>query len=395
MKPLLLTNAKVIVGHQLLENGYVYVEDGKITDINNGTPNISDNNVDIVDCQMNYLSPGFIDIHTHGGGGADFMDGDEDAIITASRMHLSHGTTSIYPTTLTCSDEELFLFFKNYKKVKNITENMPHLMGIHLEGPYFSPAQCGAQPKEYMQTPNPEKYMKILELGGNDIARWSSAPEIDGALELGKELSKRGIMAAIAHSDATYDEVLSAIKSGYTHVTHLYSGMSSITRRGGFRVLGVVESAYLLDVLTVEIIADGCHLPPELLRLIVKNKHNTSICLVTDSMRGAGMPEGPSILGSKANGQEVIIEGGIAKLLDHMSFAGSVATTDRLVRVMTKNVGLSMIDAVSMMTINPARFMHIDNKKGSISIGKDGDLVVFDENVNIKKIFIMGEPVIL
>jgi N-acetylglucosamine-6-phosphate deacetylase len=272
---------------------------------------------------------------------------------------------------------------------------MPHLMGIHLEGPYFSPIQCGAQSKEYMQTPTPERYMKILDVGGNDIARWSSAPEIDGALELGRELSKRRIMASIAHSDATYDEVLKAIESGYTHVTHLYSGMSSITRKGGFRVLGVVESAYLFDDLTIEIIADGCHLPPELLKLIVKNKCNSSICLVTDSMRGAGMPEGSSILGSKSNGQEVIIEGGVAKLLDHTSFAGSVATTDRLVRVMTKNAGLSIIDAVNMMTINPAKFMHIDNKKGSISIGKDGDLIVFDENINIKKIFIAGEPIIL
>ena len=156
--------------------------------------------------------------------------------------------------------------------------------------------------------------------------RWSIAPELEGALELGEELSRRGILAAIGHSDAEYDLVMDACEHGYSHVTHLYSGMNGVHRRNAYRFLGIVESAYLLDELTVEIIADGCHLPPELIRLVYRIKGPERTALITDSLRGAGMPDGPSISGSVKNGQAVIIEDGVAKMPDRKAFAGSVAT---------------------------------------------------------------------
>lgn len=393
MEKKIFTNAQIIFGTQLIENGFLIVKDRKITDIGKNIIFSEEENSEIIDCQNNFLSPGFIDLHCHGGGGHDFMDGNVDAIIHASRLHLSHGTTSIYPTTLTSTDDELYTFFDNYEKAKKIKVNMPNLMGIHLEGPYFSPLQSGAQSQTLMQIPSKENYMKLISKANGNISRWSSAPEIEGALELGKDLSRLGIMASIAHSNATYAEVLLALESGYSHITHLYSAMSTITKKDGYRILGVLESAFLIDELTVEIIADGHHLPIELLRLIIKTKSNDTICLVTDSMRGAGMPEGPSILGSLSDGQNVIIENGVAKMPDRTAFAGSVATTDRLVRVMVKDVGMNIVDAVKLMTINPAKFMNIHNRKGSIGIGKDADLLIFDKDINIKSIYVGGEKV--
>ncbi|MGF6906475.1 N-acetylglucosamine-6-phosphate deacetylase [Fusobacterium sp. PH5-44] len=393
MKKKIFTNAKIIFGTQLIENGFLSVENGKVIDIGKNFIFSKEKSSEIIDCQNNFLSPGFIDLHCHGGGGHDFMDGDVKAIVGGARMHLSHGTTSIYPTTLTSTDDELYTFFDNYENACQIKENMPNLMGIHLEGPYFSPKQCGAQSQTLMQIPSKKNYMKLIDKAHGNIARWSSAPEIDGALELGKDLSRLGIMASIAHSNATYKEVLLALESGYSHITHLYSAMSTITKKDGYRILGVLESAFLIDELSVEIIADGHHLPSELLKLIIKTKSNDSICLVTDSMRGAGMPEGPSILGSLSDGQNVIIENGVAKMPDRTAFAGSVATADRLVKVMVKDVGMSIVDAVKLMTINPAKFMNIHNKKGSIGIGKDADLLIFDNDINIKSIYIGGKKI--
>jgi N-acetylglucosamine-6-phosphate deacetylase len=197
---------------------------------------------------------------------------------------------------------------------------------------------------------------------------------------------------SIGHSNASYDEVLAAADAGYTHVTHFYSCMSSIIRRAGYRVMGVTESAYLLDCLTVEIIADGSHLPPELLRLIVKCKDHEKICLVTDSMRGADEQEGPTVLGSLKEAFPAVIEDGVAKLPDRSAFAGSVATTDRLVRNMVQKAGLPLEKAVAMMTRIPAGIAGLQNK-GSLLPGKDADFVLFDDNIGVKKVFVAGREI--
>ena len=229
------TNGRIILADRILDGCSVIVEDGVISDVTRGNTAADK----VVDLGGRYLAPGFIDMHTHGAGGHDFMDGTEEAIKGACMTHLSHGTTSIVPTTLTCLNSELFNFFEVFRKVKAGWHEGPNLLGIHLEGPFFNAAQAGAQDPKFLQLPTRENFMPILEAGGADIMRISVAVELEGALELGEELKKRGVIAAIGHSDATYAEVAKAVKAGYSFVTHLYSGMSALHRVGPYRVLGI------------------------------------------------------------------------------------------------------------------------------------------------------------
>ena len=395
MERQLFYHANIVLPDRIIA-GSVTADDGKISGIYSGIPDEKvTRQYELVDCGGQYLAPGFIDINTHGAGGHDFMDGSEEALIGACKEHLKHGTTSICPTTLTGTNEELFRFFAIYRKVKAEWKDGPNFLGIHLEGPFFSPAQAGAQDPAYLQLPKPENYLPILDAGGEDIVRMSVAVELDGAMQLGDELARRGILAAIGHSDANYDQVREALGHGYSHVTHLYSGMSSLHRVGPYRVLGVVESSYAFDELSVEIIADGKHLPAELLKLIVKCKDNDKICLITDSMRGAGLPEGQHAkLGSLANGQDAIIRDGVAMMPNFKAFAGSVCTTDRCVRTMHQQAGLSIEKAVKMMTLNPARLIGVDNRKGSIEKAKAADFVLFDEDVRVSAVYIGGRKVL-
>lgn len=385
----ILKNAKVITPNKKIDNGGVIIED-KIKDIFSNNNFRSDNSKNIIDLQGKYLSPGFIDIHTHGGGGHDFMDGTIEAFYEGAKAHMKFGTTSIVPTTLTSDMDELFNLLDNFNKAKHKMSQGPNLLGLHLEGPYFSEAQKGAQDVKYIKNPDREEYLKILNYS-DDIIRWTIAPEKKGALELGAELRERGIIASIGHSNATYDEVIEAYESGFNLITHFYSGMSTVRRINAYRKAGVVESGYLIDGMNLEIIADGIHLPKSLLKLIYKIKGSDHICLVTDSMRAAGMPDGLYKLGSLEKGQKVVVEEGVAKLRDRSAFAGSVSTSIRLVKTMVELAEIPVSEAVKMLTLNPAKILNLEKNKGSISLGKDADLTVFDDNFEIKLVVINGE----
>ncbi|MEO8823322.1 MAG: N-acetylglucosamine-6-phosphate deacetylase, partial [Ginsengibacter sp.] len=345
----------------------------------------------ILDAKGNYISPGFIDIHIHGGGGSDFMDGTVKDFLNIAETHLQYGTTSLVPTTLTAEKEDLLHTLEIYKKANAKNKAGAQFMGMHIEGPYFAMSQRGAQDPRYIRKPEKKEYTEIVEKAGGIIARWSAAPEIEGAMEFGRYLQTHNILPAIAHTDAVYDDVVNAFENGYTLATHFYSGMSGVSRRNAFRFAGVIESVYLMDEIDVEIIADGVHLPAPLLKLIYKVKGVGRIALITDAMRAAGMGPGESILGSKKNGLKVIVEDGVAKLPNRTSFAGSVATTDRLVRTMINIAGISLIEAIRMMTLSPARIMKMHKQKGSIAVGKDADIVIFDEDINIQSAMIGGE----
>lgn len=392
MERLIVTNGKLILPTGIESNKIIVCRNGKIEQIVPTESFVSQPHDRIINANRQYISPGFIDMHVHGGGGYDFMDGTPEAFLGVAETHVRYGTTALVPTTLTSTDEELMNTFSVYKKAKELNKKGAQFIGLHLEGPYFSPKQCGAQDPNYLKRPRPEEYNAILE-ASPDIIRWSVAPELEGALDLGKVLRKHHILPSIAHTDAIYEEVVKAYDAGYTHITHLYSAMSSVTRRNAFRYAGVVEAAYLLDEMTVEIIADGIHLPRPLLQFVYKFKGPDRTALCTDAMRGAGMPDGESILGSLTNGQKVIIEDGVAKLPDRSAFAGSVATTDRLIRTMIHIAGVPLIDAIRMMTLTPARILNVDSQKGSLEEGKDADIVIFDNQINVTTTISQGHVI--
>lgn len=385
-----IVNGKIILIDRIIPKGTVLITNGIIQAIEEGDIPIAD--AKEMDAKGQYISPGFIDIHVHGGGGHDFMDGTTEAFLQIAETHAKHGTTAMLPTTLTSEKEDLLSTLTAYDAANKINKNGASFLGMHLEGPYFALNQRGAQDPKYIRDPDPHEYKEILE-SYPSIKRWSAAPELKGAIEFGKYVTSKGVLAAIAHTDAIYEEVLEAFQNGYSLATHFYSAMSGVTRRNAYRFAGVIESAYLLDEMDVEMIADGKHLPAPLLQLIYKIKGPQHIALITDAMRAAGMHEGKSVLGNITNGLEVIVEDGVAKLPDRSSFAGSVATTDRLVRTMMQVAGISLIDSIQMITETPARIMGVNQKKGKLQVGKDADLLIFDENINIEMTMVNGKIV--
>ncbi|MFC5282940.1 N-acetylglucosamine-6-phosphate deacetylase [Pedobacter alpinus] len=391
MKKVKIINGHIITPYRIIKNGSLLIKGDKIELISE--VDIETLDYQIIDAKGNYISPGFIDIHIHGGGGHDFMDGTEEAYLKIAEIHATYGTTAMAPTTLTCANEELLEAIDLYKSANLKNTKGAQFIGLHLEGPYFALNQSGAQDPKYIRNPDVEEYKEVIAQGENIIKRWSVAPELPGAVEMGKYLKSKNIVAAIAHTDAIYEEVLDAVENGYSLATHLYSAMSTVSRRDTYRFAGSIEASLLIDAMDVEIIGDGIHVPPPLLKLVYKIKGPDRIVLITDAMRAAGMPEGDSILGNKETGLKVIVEGGVAKMPDGSSFAGSVATTDRLVRTMVQMADIPLVEAVRMISKTPAKVMGVEKNKGTLTAGKDADVLIFDENINIKITMVNGNIV--
>lgn len=385
-----IINGQIITPSGIMKNGCILLGDGRIRELNKN--NIDAPNATVVDAGGKYISPGFIDLHVHGGGGHDFMDNTPQDFIAAAKLHAQYGTTAMLPTTLTSSHAGLVETLETYRKAEPLSMDGAQFIGMHLEGPYISPNQAGAQDTRYIRNPDPAEYRELLE-EFPFIKRWSAAPELPGALEFGRYVTSKGVLAALAHTDAIYEEAAEGFKNGYTLATHFYSAMLGVTRRNAFRYAGAVEAAYLIDEMDVEIIADGIHLPPPLLKLVYKIKGPQRTALITDAMRAAGMPPGESTLGSLKDGQKVWVEDGVAKMPDRSAFAGSVATFDSLARNMISLAEIPLTDAVQMASATPARIIGIEDKKGEIAVGKDADIVIFDAGINVAITIIKGKIV--
>ncbi len=385
-----IINARIITPGGIIDNSVLTVRDGKITGI--GAEGADTPAKTTLDAGGKYLSPGFIDIHVHGGGGYDFMDNRIEAYLGIARLHARYGTTAFTPTTLSCEQESLLKTLELYEQAEPLNTDGARFLGMHIEGPYFSMEQRGAQDPRFIREPDEAEYKEILRKSAV-VKRWSAAPELKGAIAFGSYMRSQGILPSIAHTNAIYEDVAEAYENGYTHITHFYSCMSGVSRRNAYRYAGVVEAGYLIDDMTVEIIADGKHLPPALLKLVYKIKGPDKIALITDAMRAAGMPPGESVLGRLDDGLKVIVEDGVAKLPDRSAFAGSVATTIQLVKNMITLADVPVIEAVKMMTATPAKIMKVSDRIGSIAIGKLADLVIFDDDINLHTTIIGGKVV--
>ncbi len=373
---------KIIAGDKIL-SGYVYFDNGIIVEVSDRELPFDEE----YDARDLYVSPGFIDIHTHGGGGYPF-EGEVNDVINGCNFHLSHGTTSICPTISAAPFESMARSVENIAEAKASGRVKSNIIGAHMEGPYLSLEHIGAQCADHVTPPIERDYVSLIENHGKDIARWTYAPENDKGARFAKYLSDHSILPCAGHTNAIYSDMIAAMDAGCKLITHFYSCMSTVTRDHGFRRLGVIETGYLEDQLFVEMIADGKHIPPELIRLMYKIKGSERIVLVTDSLALAGT----DILRGKMQDTEFIIEDGVCKLLDRSAFAGSIATADRLVRVVTGDAGIHLTDAIKMITETPAEIMGLN--KGRLDSGRDADIVIFDEDIEIKKVFVMGNEMI-
>ncbi|MBQ3231008.1 MAG: N-acetylglucosamine-6-phosphate deacetylase [Clostridia bacterium] len=374
-----ISNGIIIGENETIKGKSLYAKDGMITAVTNDELPF-DKEIDAGGC---YVSPGFIDLHLHGAMGNDFADGDVDAIIKAANYHYSHGTTTMFPTTLSASYEMLRKALSAVAEAAVSKRMLPHIAGVHLEGPYFSKKQCGAQNPDYITPPNESEYLKLIDEFKGIIKRWSFAPELEGSVRFVENLTENGIVSSIGHSDAKYEDVMSVYEKGCKLITHFYSCVSTITREKGYRKLGIVECGYLYDDIVVEAIADGHHIPKELFKMLYKIKGDDAVCLVTDAMSCCGIDAEESSIG----GVPCKIKNGVACLMDESGFAGSIATADRLIRFCVNDVGIPICSAVKMMTVNPAKVMGLE-KKGILKEGYDADIVIFDEDINIKEILV-------
>lgn len=377
-KSMVLAGGTVLTPLRRIERGVVVITDGCIAAVDHTAAVRWPEGTAVEDCSGMTVVPGFVDIHVHGGGGGDVMDGTLESLQIVSAAHARGGTTSFLATTLTAPEPRILSVLDAIRTARRSLMPGAEVLGAHLEGPFLSKAQAGAQNAEHIRPPSAAEVNRLLEYAP-EIRVVTAAPEIPGGLELGRTLSRHGIVASIGHSDAQYPDVLKAVEAGYRHVTHLYCAMSRWVNIRGEKIAGVSESALLLDDLTVELIADGNHVSPHMMALTLKAKGTGLVCLVTDAIPFAGLPPGRYRLG----GVEIVTTPTAARMPDDSGNAGSVATMVQLVRRMVQDVGVAFEDAVAMATVVPARIIGVGHRKGMLAPGMDGDAVVLTQDLHV------------
>lgn len=377
-----IINGRVLTPQGWLEGGSVIIDGNKILAVSNSDLHIVD--AEIIDAKGCYVVPGGVEMHVHGGGGRDFMEGSEEAFRVAIKAHMKHGTTSIFPTLSSSTVPMIEAACETCEKLM-AEENSP-VLGLHLEGPYFNPKQAGAQIPEWIKAPVPEEYEPLLDKY-SCIKRWDEAPELPGSVEFIQCCRKHGVVASIGHTRATYEDVVAGHKAGMMHATHFYNAMPVVYKEHEFKVPGTVESVYALPDMTIELIADGIHVPPVMLKVAYKIKGVEKTALITDSLAYAAS-EGNVLAEAR-----VIMEDGVCKLADRSVLAGSIATMDVLIRTCIQKADIPMIDVFRMASETPAKIMGVFDRKGSIEEGKDADIIVFDKDINLTYVMQMGKEI--
>lgn len=376
-----IINGKILTPQGWLDEGSVLISDGKILEVTNS--DLAVIGAKVIDARGMYIVPGFVAMHVHGGGGHDFKEGTEEAFRTATEAHLRHGATSIFPTLSSSSTDVI-------RQAAGVCENLMAektlpIHGLHLEGPYLNPKMAGSLFANSVKEPDKDEYTSLLE-DLPCIKRWDISPELPGAMEFAKYVKSKGVMLAATHTEAEFELIREAYEAGFTHVAHFYNAMPGFHKRKEYKYEGTVESVYLMDNMTVEVIADGMHLPSTILRLVYKLKGVENTCLVTDAVSYAAC-EHPEV------DPRFIIEDGVCKLADHSSLAGSLATMDKLVQIMVQKADIPLADAIRMASETPARLINIADRKGSLARGKDADILILDRKLNVRCVWSMGREV--
>ena len=393
MTTLLFSGGTIVLEDRLLQGGQVQVEEARITAVRPVSGPVV-GSAEIIDLQGGYLVPGYVDLHVHGGDGADFMDGTEEAFRTICRAHARHGTTSLLPTTTIARHEQHLAFLAVCRRLKKESSGGARILGAHIYGPYFNLDAKGAHPGTHCRAPVPEEYEQYLAFA-DSITTATVAPELPGAEGFVRACRAKGIRCNAGHSHATFDQMEAAVGWGVRHVDHLYCAMSD---RAKLRLSqtypmrgGVLEASLYFDDLTTEVIADGKHLQRELLQLAYKIKGPDRLALVTDCNRALDMPDGPYMMGPLDGGEPVFKGDGVGLMPDGQALASSVVGMDHCVRTFHQLTGVSLVEVVRMVSLTPARIAGWDHEIGSIAVGKRADLLVLDRALQVQQVFLAGQ----
>ncbi len=378
-----ILNGRILTPEGWLCGGSVVVAGGKILEVSNNALHVD--GAEIIDVKGGDVVPGGIELHVHGGGGRDFMEGDEEAFRVAVDAHLHYGTTAIFPTLSSSSPAMIRAAAETCQRL--MKEEGSPILGLHLEGPYFNKAMAGAQMPEYITPPIPTDYEPLLTEYPGVIRRWDAAPELPGTEEFGRFCTAHGCLPAIAHTKGEYEDALRALKAGFTHLTHFTNAMSTMHKEREYKKVGIVEAGYEQEGFTVEVIADGIHVPAPLLSMIYKIKGVERMALITDALAVAASDA------TEAFDPRVIIEDGVCKLADRSALAGSIATMDRLVRTAIQQAAIPAADVYRMTSETPARIMGVYDRKGSLEKGKDADIVVYNAQQELQLVMQAGNVV--
>ena len=386
---MIFTNARLIFPDVIRDGLELVAEEGKITAIRQQAQSGGEG---VINLQGNYLAPGFIDLHVHGALGRDTMEASAEAFRTICDFHASGGTTSLLLTTATAPIEKIVAALNAVRDSTHRGGRGSHptsvIAGVHAEGPFISKAKCGAQREEFIQVPSPARVQQLLD-HADVIKRVTIAPELSGALEAIENFQTRGISVSGGHSDAWDEEARAAFERGMRSVTHTFNCMSSARRRGVYRVGGLLEFALSEPRISCELIADGHHVSPTLMKMLYCAKGPGGICLVTDATAGAGLPDGSRF---SLFGNDCIVQGGVCLLADSSALAGSASRMIQLVRMMVSEVDVPVHEAVAMATQNPARAIGLEGK-GRLAVGADADLVIFSPELQVLGTFAGGENI--
>lgn len=381
----IIIHGTLITPFKFLRDRYIVINKGKIETIIERKEDLSTTfKAEVIEARDKYIVPGFIDIHVHGGGGADVMDGEYESIKKIARTHSRFGTTAFLPTTMTMCEEKIIQSLRSIAEARLKGTGAAEILGAHLEGPYISKEKKGSQKEEDIKKCSKKEFLEFNKASGNLIRLVSLAPEIPRTIDFIHWLYKNNIIASAGHTNATYQQMQEAIKAGLTHITHLFNAMRGLHHREP----GVVGAALTDPQLTVELIADGIHLNPVILKMVTQIKEKEKIILITDAMRAAGLGEGYYDLG----GQQVFVNLGEARLQDG-TLAGSILTMDKAVHNMVNIAGVTLLEAVQMASYNPAKLLGVDDKKGTLEQGKDADLVILNKNLETELTMVSGKIV--